>query len=156
MRLKLHSRPVRQRRRRAFAAPFALLSLLILPAPGNGGIRGYPEINVNRGKTPAGHPYMSGGISVDEQLAMERLGTPFNLRLLFFRRTGTLVAPRFVMIGTNDGRKIETVVPRAPWIYIRLPPGGYTILARFQSQIVLLRDIYVREGGRTTFHLRGD
>ncbi|MGH7872275.1 MAG: hypothetical protein ACREQO_08665 [Candidatus Binatia bacterium] len=114
MNLRWHLWPVRPRRWRAFAAPFALLSLFTWPAFGNAGIRDYQEINVTRGKTPAGYPYLSGGISIDEQLAMERLGTPFNLRLLFFRRTGTLVAPTFVMIGSNDGRKIETVVLRAP------------------------------------------
>lgn len=118
--------------------------------------RQYPETNVTRGKTPGGYSYMSGGISFDEQRAMERAAKSYNLKVVFARAAGTLVAPAFVMIGANDGRGVDKIEPRAPWFYIQLPPGGYTILARFDRQVVLVRDVFLREGARATFRLRGD
>ena len=116
----------------------------------------YPELSVVRGTTPAGYPYMNGGVSFDERQAMERAAKIYNLKLVFTRPAGTPVAPAFVMIGANNGRGIDKIVPRGPWFYIRLPPGGYTILACFDRQVVLMRNVKLSEGGRATFHLRGD
>ena len=87
---------------------------------------------------------------------MERAAKTYNLKLVFSRPAGTPVAPDFVMIGANNGRRIDKITPRGPWFYIRLPPGGYTILARFARQVVLVRDVKLSEGGRATFRLRGD
>jgi len=116
----------------------------------------YPELNVTRGKTPAGYPYMNGGVTYDEQRAMERLAKIYNLKLVFSRSAGTPVAPDLIMIGANNGGRIDKITPRGPWFYIQLPPGGYTILARFARQVVLVRDVKLSEGGRATFRLRGD
>jgi hypothetical protein len=116
----------------------------------------YPELSVVRGTTPAEYPYMNGGVSFDERRAMERAAKIYNLKLVFTRPAGTPVAPAFVMIGANNGRGIDKIVPRGPWFYIRLPPGGYTILARFDRQVVLIRNVKLSEGGRAMFHLRGD
>ena len=116
----------------------------------------YPEINVIRGKTLAGYPYIHGGVSYDEQWAMERAAKTYNLKLVFSRSAGTPVAPDLVMIGANNGGRIDKITPRGPWFYIQLPPGGYTILARFARQVVLVRDVKLSEGGRATFRLRGD
>ena len=99
---------------------------------------------------------MNGGVSFDERQAMERAAKIYNLKLVFTRPAGTPVAPAFVMIGANNGRGIDKIVPRGPWFYIRLPPGGYTILACFARQVVLMRNVKLSEGGRATFHLRGD
>ena len=66
------------------------------------------------------------------------------------------VAPDLVMIGANNSGRIDKIIPRGPWFYIQLPPGGYTILARFARQVVLVRDVKLSEGGRATFRLRGD
>jgi hypothetical protein len=116
----------------------------------------YPELSVMRGKTPAGYPYMDGGVTHDEQRAMERLAKIYNLKLVFSRSVGTPVAPDLVMIGANNGGGIDKIIPRGPWFYIQLPPGGYTILARFARQVVLVRNVKLSEGGRATFRLRGD
>ena len=99
---------------------------------------------------------MNGGVSFDERQAMERAAKIYNLKLVFSRSAGTPVAPAFVMIGANNGRGIDKIVPRGPWFYIQLPPGGYTILARFARQVVLMRNVKLSEGGRATFRLRGD
>ena len=60
---------------------------------------------------------------------MERAGKTYNLKLVFSRSAGAPVAPDLVTIGANNGGRIDKITPRGPWFYIRLPPGGYTILA---------------------------
>ena len=87
---------------------------------------------------------------------MERAAGPYNLRVIFASSLGTLVSPHFVLIGANSGRHIEKISLGAPWFYIQLPPGGYTILARFKRQAVLLRDVKIGAGRRRTYFLRGD
>ena len=116
----------------------------------------FPEANVIRGYTAAGYLYLNGGISFAEQHAIERAADPDNLKLIFANRAATLVSPRFVMIGTNHRGHIEKAPLRAPWFYIQLPPGGYTVLTRFKRQVVLLRDVNVGKGRRRTFVLRGE
>lgn len=116
----------------------------------------FPEINLIRGRTAAGHLYINGGISYAEQRIMERSANPYNLKLVFASRRGTPVTPAFVVIGANDGRQIEKVLLRAPWFYIQLPPGGYTILTRFKRDLVLVRDVYLREGSTKYYLLRGE
>ena len=116
----------------------------------------FPEANVIRGYTAAGYPYLNGGISFAEQHAIERAADPDNFKLIFANRAATLVSPRFVIIGTNHRGHIEKAPLRAPWFYIQLPPGGYTVLTRFKRKVVLLRDVTVGKGRRRTFVLRGE
>ncbi|MGH7854434.1 MAG: hypothetical protein ACREP3_13400 [Candidatus Binatia bacterium] len=87
---------------------------------------------------------------------MERAADRYNLKLVFASRLGTLVTPAFVVIGANNGRHIEKILLRAPWFYIQLPPGGYTILTRFKRQVVLVRNVNIAERRVRTYFLRGD
>jgi len=93
---------------------------------------------------------------MDEKKAMERAAASYNLRLSFARRSGIFSSPVALLIANNDGRRVESIAVRAPWLYIQLPTGSYTILARFAQQIVIVRDIHLREGGMRTYFLRGD
>jgi hypothetical protein len=116
----------------------------------------FPQSNVTRGRTGAGHPYQSGGISIDEQRAMERAANSYNLKLVFASGNGTLAVPDFVVIGANHGRVTEKIPIGAPWFYIRLPAGAYTILARFKSGIVLIRNVYLYEEHLRVYRVRAD
>jgi hypothetical protein len=116
----------------------------------------FPDLSVTRGRTAAGHAYQSGGISIDEQRAMERASNAYNLKLVFARGTGVLAPAEFVVIGANHDRAAEKIAVGAPWFYIRLPPGTYTVLARFGGRIVLIRDIYLQEGHLHVYRVRAD
>jgi hypothetical protein len=138
-------------------SPFvAVLIIVIFLRSAGADTPQYPELGVVRGTTAGGYPYMNGGVSHDEQRAMEQAAKIYNLKLVFTRSVGTPVAPDFVLIGANNNGSIDRVIPRGPWFYIRLPPGGYTILGRFSRQVVLVRDVKLTEGGRATVRLRGD
>jgi hypothetical protein len=143
---------------RASRPPVVLLAIGLLLAAGDAHARKpfYPESSVIRGRTAAGHSYQSGGLNTDEQRAMERVSRAYNLKLIFARSTGILAAPDFVVIGANHGRAIEKIAVGAPWFYIRLPPGGYTILARFERGVVLIRDVYLQEGRLRMYRVRAD
>ena len=120
-----------------------VLIAIFLPGIGRAFTPQFPVVDVVKGETAAGHPYMKAGLSSDEQLVMERAARPYNLNLKFTRRVGTPAEPSFIVIGANDSRSIEKIMWRAAWFYIQLPNGGYTILARFQRQIVLVRDVVI-------------
>jgi hypothetical protein len=134
----------------------ALLITNVFSYSAHSGIRRFPEANVVRGRTAGGHAYLSGGISFEEQRAIERVSHLYNLKIVFARPVGTLTVPIFLMIGSNNTGLVEKISPRAPWFYIRLPSGGYTILARFKHEVVLVRDVYLGEGQRKTYFLRGN
>ena len=139
-----------------WALAFVVLLAASGPSPSNGRKPQYPEANLIKAHTPAGHPYLAGGISFDEKQAMERASAPYNLRLFFARRSGVFASQVWLLIAPNDGSRVEQIAVRAPSLFIQLPPGSYTILARFARRIVIVRDIHLRDGGKNTYFLRGD
>ena len=84
-----------------------ILMAIFLPGVGSALTPQFPVVDVVKGETAAGRPYMKGGLSSDEQLVMECATRPYNLKLKFTRRVGTPAAPSFIVIGANDGRSIE-------------------------------------------------
>lgn len=144
-----------QRKRRRFFAAAVVLSVAS-PDSSLGRTPQFPDVNLMKASTAAGYPYVTGGFSMDEKKAMDRVSAPYNLRLSFAQRSGVFKSPVTLMIGDNNGRHVESIAVRAPWLYIQLPTGSYTILARFKRQIVIIRNVYVREGGKNNYYLRGD
>ena len=128
----------------------------ILPFPVQAGTRSFPEASLIRGRTAGGYRYLNGGRTFDEQCALERASQLYNLKIVFARPTGIPAAPRFLMIGFNNAGQVEKIPLHAPWLYVQLPPGGYTLLARFKRNIVLVRDVGLWEGRRKTYYMRGD
>ena len=133
-----------------------LLLPAVLSSSAESRVPRFPEAAVVRGKTTGGHPYLSGGISFDEQRAIERAAEAYNLKLVFSSNLGILVFPEFILISANSASRVEKISLRAPWFYIRLPPGGYTILARFKRKVILMKDVYLVAGARKTYVLRAD
>ena len=133
----------------------AILMLLLLPQFA-GGTPQLPNTSIMRGKTATGFNHMSGGLTFDEQQAMERQSAPYNLKLVFERRSAISGSPILLLIGDNQSRQVDKIVLHGPWFYIQLPPGGYTIVARIKSKVVLIRDVYLRENRRSTYFVRGD
>jgi len=109
---------------------------------------------VTHGETTAGYAYMIGGLAFAEQQAMEQQSARYNLKLVFAPWSMTAASPVLLLIGDNRGRRIEKLKLHAPWFYIRLPSGGYTIIARIQEAVILIRDVYLRENHRATYFLR--
>jgi hypothetical protein len=87
---------------------------------------------------------------------MERQSASYNLKLVFAPRSATSVSPVLLLIGDNQGRRVDKILLHGPWFYIQLPTGGYTIVARIKNKVVLIRDVYLRENRRSIYFVRGD
>jgi hypothetical protein len=129
--------------------------LLLYPALGNARQPQLSDTSITRGKTPAGFHYMNGGLTFDEQQAMERKSGPYNLKLVFASRLRSLASPILLLIGNNHSGRVDKIMVRGPRFYIRLPPGGYTIAARIKNKFVLIRDVYLHADRRATCFVRG-
>lgn len=99
---------------------------------------------------------MNGGLVFDEQKTMEQRSASYNLKLVFAPRSGTAMSPVLLVIGDNESRRVEKFLLRAPWFYIRLPSGGYTIMARIENTIIVITDVQIRIGSRATYFLTTD
>jgi hypothetical protein len=142
--------------RRLVSTISTLLALFVLSDPAPAGKPRLPDTKITRGKTAAGFHYMTGGLVFDERQAMERQSEPYNLKLVFGPRWSLFVSPVLLLIGDNQGRRVEKFMVRGPWFYIRLPSGGYTIVARIKDKFVLIRDVYLHENRRATYFVRGN
>lgn len=141
----------------SFGAALTFLVLLIgVPEASRGARPGYPEQSLHKGKTLTGYAYLSGGLGFDEQRAMARLASAYNLKLFFARQTGTPISQARLLIGANNSGLVDNILARGPVFYLRLPPGTYTLVARFKTAVVLMRDVRIAEGQRRTMVLRGD
>jgi len=134
----------------------AILIILLLPELAAARESEFSETSITRAKTAGGFRYMAGGLTFDEQRAMERQSAGYNLKLLFAPPWGTSISPVLLLIGDNQGHHIDTIVLRGPCFYIQLPPGSYTILARIQNKLVLLRDIHIDQTRRAVNLILGD
>jgi hypothetical protein len=128
------------------AALSAITLSLTMPVIGHPSKPSFSDARIASRLTAAGFPYQNGGFTYDEQQAMTRAAHDYNLRLSFTSSAGAFAVPEFVIIGANQGGKVEKIALTAPWFHIRLPPGSYTVLARFRSGIVLIRDIHLQKG----------
>lgn len=133
-----------------------VLILLVLPALVGAREPQVPDSSIRRGKTAAGFYYMNGGLTFDEQQAMERQSAAYNLKLVFAPRSSPLASPVLLLIGVNHDRRVDKIMVYGPWFYIQLPSGAYTIVARIKNKVVLIRDVYVRENQRAIYFVRGD
>lgn len=61
-----------------WALAFLVLVATSGPSPSSGRKPKYPEANLVKAHTPAGHPYLAGGISFDDKKAMEKVSAPYN------------------------------------------------------------------------------
>lgn len=134
----------------------AILILLLLPELAGARKPQLRDTSITQGKTPAGFYYMTGGLTFDEQQTMEQQSAPYNLKVIFAPRAGTSVSPVLLLIGDNQGRRVDKIMVHGPWFYIQLPAGGYTIVARIKNKVVLIRDVYLRENRRAIYFVHGD
>jgi len=132
----------------------ATLVLLVLPELTGARQSQLLDTNIRRGKTAAGFHYMTGGLVSNERRVMERQSASYNLKLIFAAQSRILVSPVLLLIGDNQGRRVDKIMVRGPWFYIQLPSGAYTIVARIKNKVVLIRDVYLHESRRATYFVR--
>lgn len=80
-----------------------------------------------------GNEYMTGGVGIDEREAMEAAAKGFNMKAVFAVTKGNYVADIAVTITTPSGEKVLEAVSTGPWLYAKLPPGTYSVKAKYKG-----------------------
>jgi hypothetical protein len=109
---------------------------------------------IERGRSDAGVPYVSGGVSQEELQALRAERAKFSFWLTTAAaRSGAHLADVEVRITRADsGELVLEHQMQGPWLFADLPPGGYRIEAAFR----ILADVPPEvQRGDTTIH-RGD
>jgi hypothetical protein len=127
----------------------SILVLLLSPELAVGRKPDLSATGITRGKTAAGFYYLSGGFGYDEQLAVEREAARYNLKLVFAPKLGHSSSPVLLLVGHNRSRSIDKIQLHGRSLYLQLPVGVYTLMARIKDEVVVVRDIYLEEGRRT-------
>src|SRR5690606_25499794 len=76
-------------------------------------------------------PYVTGGIGLDEREAMlqEAKQKAYNLKIASAATGGAYLAGVTVRIADRQGKQILQAAMDGPWLYVKLPPGAYTVSA---------------------------
>lgn len=96
--------------------------------------------------------YISGGIGLGEQHALEAAARNYNLEITNADRKGEFTAGTNLVIKTNSGRDVLRASDTGPLFYAKLPPGQYTIQAKSGDQR-RVRHVTVAARGSTDVHL---
>jgi hypothetical protein len=80
-------------------------------------------------KTHNGIPYVSGGVSLDDQQMLSRMTKDDNLQLIFAARNGDYLSDVTVQIRDAKGHQVLDAASPGPWFFTKLPAGHYTVKA---------------------------
>ncbi|MGE0683441.1 MAG: hypothetical protein AB7P69_21395 [Candidatus Binatia bacterium] len=80
-------------------------------------------------KTGHGIPYVSGGVSVDDRLALRQMTHDDNVQLIFAAKNRDYLSDVSVRITDGKGHQVLNSVAQGPWLFTKLPAGKYTITA---------------------------
>ncbi|MDD4904663.1 MAG: carboxypeptidase-like regulatory domain-containing protein [Methylobacter tundripaludum] len=81
--------------------------------------------------------FVSGGVGVDEQNAMQTMRADFNLHLLFsVKGTGEYVSDVTVRIADSSGNVLLESVSDGPMLFAKLKPGRYIVTVDRDGQAI--------------------
>jgi hypothetical protein len=77
---------------------------------------------------------VNGGADLDEAELFKKAAPQYPLRVVFSVRGGDYaVADQFTIL--HNGTVIAEIPSAGPWLLVNLPPGNYTLRARFEGQV---------------------
>jgi hypothetical protein len=113
--------------RRAMAASAGALAIAAALAAG-------AAQAVDRGQTPFGVAYVSGGVSIEELRALHERREGFSLWVITAARSGAHLADVRVTIRDENKRAVFDGRLDGPWLFIDLPLGRYEVAATAGGQ----------------------
>jgi hypothetical protein len=78
--------------------------------------------------------YVSGGVGLDESQALKREAPHWPLSMSFIGPTADYLSEVHVRIVGAEGAEVLNAESRGPYMLVKLPPGKYTVLARYKDQ----------------------
>jgi hypothetical protein len=101
-------------------------------------------------KTRDGIEYLSGGVGINAQEAINARAQDFNLKLVFTLKEGNYIADVGVAVQDAKGRTIVEDTADGPFFLAKLPAGQYTVAATYEGRTVT-RKLQVGKGLRTEY-----
>jgi len=85
--------------------------------------------------TPAGSAYVTGGVSDDERIEMQKSREQYSLWVMTAaRKSGAYLSDVHLTI-TDSNKKVVFDAPiDGPWLFLDLPLGRYTIAATYKGE----------------------
>jgi hypothetical protein len=78
--------------------------------------------------------YVSGGVGSDESNALKRAAPQWPLSMRFTGRGSDYIADVHVRIDGSDNTPVLQADARGPYMLVKLPPGRYTVHARYNGE----------------------
>ena len=85
-------------------------------------------------KTYQGIPYISGGVGEEERDLLQTQRQEYNVKLTFAAKAGNYLSEIPISIVDSQGKKVFEAVAEGPWLYTKLPPGTYSVIAQADGQ----------------------
>jgi hypothetical protein len=112
---------------------------------------GLPYNNIE--VSPEGVQYLAGGVGIEAQERFKTRADDFNLKLVFTLDEGAYIADVAVAVKDAKGRTMVEDVADGPFFLTKLPPGRYTVEARYDGKTVT-RNVHVTDRSTRTAYLR--
>ncbi|MEX3940475.1 hypothetical protein AB4Y44_13180 [Paraburkholderia sp. BR10937] len=105
---------------------------------------------------PVGHDrgiaYVTGGVGEDEATALRRLAPGYSMRATFTAASGEYLSGVAVQIFGSNGKVVFAGTSAGPYLFARLPPGHYRVVATFDG-VERTRVLYIPTRGSVRFTL---
>jgi hypothetical protein len=99
-------------------------------------------------------PAVAGGVGLNARAMLSSEAQPdHNVKMVFALNTGNYLADVAVKVKDATGRTVIDGVSDGPWLYAKLPPGGYTATATYNGQTVT-KQFSVGPSGQRVAHFR--
>ncbi len=99
-----------------------------------------------------GITYISGGIGMGEQRALEAQARRYDLAITNANRAGDFTTDTALVIRSKTGHEVLKVADTGPMFYAKLPPGDYVIQATNAGQ-ERTRDVKIASRRMADVHL---
>ncbi|MGD1324412.1 carboxypeptidase regulatory-like domain-containing protein [Pandoraea pnomenusa] len=99
--------------------------------------------------------YITGGIGEDEVREFREVAPKYNLRMTFASKTGSYLSDVDVTITTLAGHQMLAVRTEGPFLFVRIPAGGYRIVAQ-TARNSEVRKVQVPTRGNLDLHFAWD
>jgi len=80
-----------------------------------------------------GIAYASGGVGMDERMAMDAMAKDYNVKLMFVEAPKNYVSGVKVKIEDPSGKLLLETTSSGPWFWTKLPQGDYRVIASFHD-----------------------
>jgi len=97
----------------------------------------------------AGVATLSAGVGKEDRIVQ----TKYSLKLVFARAVGEYLSGVKVRILDIHGTTILTKTSEGPWLWVRLPPGKYQVIAARGDGLATAAKIEIGESGQNHLYL---